>query len=77
MRILQLCPKVPWPPDDGGRVAMRVLALSLLRARGGGADALAEPRQAPRRPVARSPTRRAPFASRRSTSTRRSRSAAP
>jgi len=32
MRILQLCPKVPWPPDDGGRVAMRVLALSLLRA---------------------------------------------
>jgi glycosyltransferase involved in cell wall biosynthesis len=35
MRILQICPKVPWPPDDGGRVAMRVLALSLLRA---GAD---------------------------------------
>ena len=32
MLILQLCPKVPWPPDDGGRVAMRVLALSLLRA---------------------------------------------
>mgnify|MGYP001247317664 CR=1 FL=1 len=32
MRILQLCPKVPWPPDDGGRVAMRVLALSLLEA---------------------------------------------
>ncbi|MBI5444022.1 MAG: glycosyltransferase [Deltaproteobacteria bacterium] len=32
MRILQLCPKVPWPPDDGGRVAMRVLALSLQRA---------------------------------------------
>lgn len=32
MRILQLCPKVPWPPDDGGRVAMRVLALSLLGA---------------------------------------------
>jgi glycosyltransferase involved in cell wall biosynthesis len=32
MRILQLCPKVPWPPDDGGRVAMRVLALSLRRA---------------------------------------------
>ncbi len=32
MRILQLCPKVPWPPEDGGRVAMRVLALSLLRA---------------------------------------------
>lgn len=32
MRILQLCPKVPWPPDDGGRVAMRVLALSLLKA---------------------------------------------
>ena len=32
MRILQLCPKVPWPPDDGGRVAMRTLALSLLRA---------------------------------------------
>lgn len=35
MKILQLCPKVPWPPDDGGRVAMRVLALSLQRA---GAD---------------------------------------
>lgn len=35
MRILQLCPKVPWPPDDGGRVAARVLALSLVRA---GAD---------------------------------------
>ncbi|MBK9373039.1 MAG: glycosyltransferase [Holophagales bacterium] len=35
MKILQLCPKVPWPPDDGGRVAMRVLALSLRRA---GAD---------------------------------------
>ena len=35
MRILQLCPKVPWPPDDGGRVAARVLALSLRRA---GAD---------------------------------------
>lgn len=32
MRILQLCPKVPWPPDDGGRVAMRVLALSLRQA---------------------------------------------
>jgi glycosyltransferase involved in cell wall biosynthesis len=32
MRVLQLCPKVPWPPDDGGRVAMRVLALSLRRA---------------------------------------------
>ena len=32
MRILQLCPKVPWPPDDGGRLAMRVLALSLRRA---------------------------------------------
>ena len=32
MRILQLCPKVPWPPEDGGRVAMRALALSLLRA---------------------------------------------
>ena len=32
MRILQLCPKVPWPPEDGGRVATRVLALSLLRA---------------------------------------------
>ena len=32
MRILQLCPKVPWPPDDGGRVAMRVLALSLVKA---------------------------------------------
>lgn len=32
MRILQLCPKVPWPPEDGGRVAMRVLALSLRRA---------------------------------------------
>lgn len=35
MRILQLCPKLPWPPDDGGRVAMRVLGLSLRRA---GAD---------------------------------------
>jgi glycosyltransferase involved in cell wall biosynthesis len=32
MRILQLCPKVPWPSEDGGRVAMRVLALSLRRA---------------------------------------------
>lgn len=35
MKILQLCPKVPWPPDDGGRVAMRVLALSLRRAGAG------------------------------------------
>lgn len=35
MRILQLCPKVPWPPDDGGRVAMRVLGLSLLEAGAG------------------------------------------
>ena len=35
MRILQLCPKVPWPSDDGGRVAMRVLGLSLRKA---GAD---------------------------------------
>lgn len=35
MRILQLCPKVPWPPEDGGRIAMRALALSLERA---GAD---------------------------------------
>lgn len=32
MRILQLCPKAPWPPDDGGRIASRVLALSLARA---------------------------------------------
>ncbi len=32
MRILQLCPKVPWPADDGGRVAMRMLALSLRAA---------------------------------------------
>lgn len=32
MRVLQLCPKVPWPPEDGGRVASRVLALSLARA---------------------------------------------
>lgn len=32
MRVLQLAPKVPWPPEDGGRVASRVLALSLLRA---------------------------------------------
>jgi glycosyltransferase involved in cell wall biosynthesis len=32
MRLLQLAPKVPWPPEDGGRVASRVLALSLLRA---------------------------------------------
>ncbi len=32
MRILQLSPKVPWPPEDGGRVASRILALSLLRA---------------------------------------------
>ncbi len=32
MRVLQLSPKVPWPPEDGGRVASRVLALSLLRA---------------------------------------------
>ena len=32
MRILQLCPKVPWPPEDGGRVAMRTLALSLASA---------------------------------------------
>ncbi len=31
MRVLQLAPKVPWPPEDGGRVASRVLALSLLR----------------------------------------------
>ena len=35
MRILQLCAKVPWPPEDGGRVAMRTLALSLLRAGAG------------------------------------------
>lgn len=35
MRVLQLAPKVPWPPEDGGRVASRVLALSLRRA---GAD---------------------------------------
>lgn len=32
MRVLQLSPKVPWPPEDGGRFASRVLALSLLRA---------------------------------------------
>jgi len=32
MRVLHLCPKVPWPPDDGGRVAMRTLALALRRA---------------------------------------------
>ncbi|MHB8798305.1 MAG: glycosyltransferase family 4 protein [Thermoanaerobaculia bacterium] len=32
MKVLQLSPKVPWPPEDGGRVASRVLALSLLRA---------------------------------------------
>ena len=32
MRVLQLSPKVPWPPEDGGRVASRVLALSLLGA---------------------------------------------
>jgi glycosyltransferase involved in cell wall biosynthesis len=32
MRILQLCPKIPWPPEDGGRIAMRVLARSLKRA---------------------------------------------
>lgn len=32
MRVLQLCPKVPWPPEDGGRIAMSVLARSLRRA---------------------------------------------
>ena len=23
MRVLQLCPKVPWPPEDGGRIAVK------------------------------------------------------
>ena len=32
MRVLHVCPKVPWPPEDGGRVAMRTLALALRRA---------------------------------------------
>lgn len=32
MRVLQLSPKAPWPPEDGGRIASRVLAFSLLRA---------------------------------------------
>jgi polysaccharide biosynthesis protein PslH len=29
MRILQVCPRVPWPPLDGGRVAMLQLTRSL------------------------------------------------
>jgi glycosyltransferase involved in cell wall biosynthesis len=32
MRILQICPRVPWPPLDGGRVAMLQLTQSLGRA---------------------------------------------
>lgn len=35
MRILILAPRLPWPPTDGGRVAMARLAESLAR---GGAD---------------------------------------
>lgn len=31
MRILQVCPRVPWPPLDGGRVAMLQLTRSLPR----------------------------------------------
>jgi glycosyltransferase involved in cell wall biosynthesis len=32
LRILQICPRVPWPPLDGGRVAMAQIAESLRRA---------------------------------------------
>jgi polysaccharide biosynthesis protein PslH len=31
MRILQICPRIPWPPLDGGRVAMAQLTESLRR----------------------------------------------
>jgi glycosyltransferase involved in cell wall biosynthesis len=31
MRILQICPRIPWPPLDGGRVAMAQIAESLRR----------------------------------------------
>lgn len=30
MRILQICPRVPWPPHDGGRVAMLQLTRGLI-----------------------------------------------
>jgi glycosyltransferase involved in cell wall biosynthesis len=40
MRILQICPRVPWPPLDGGRVAMLQLTRSLPRA-GADVDVLA------------------------------------
>jgi glycosyltransferase involved in cell wall biosynthesis len=32
MRILQICPRVPWPPHDGGRVAMLQLTRGLTHA---------------------------------------------
>jgi glycosyltransferase involved in cell wall biosynthesis len=32
MRILQICPRVPWPPHDGGRVAMLQLTRGLIAA---------------------------------------------
>lgn len=32
MRILQICPRVPWPPHDGGRVAMLQLTRGLTAA---------------------------------------------
>jgi glycosyltransferase involved in cell wall biosynthesis len=32
LRVLQLCPRVPWPPHDGGRVAMLQIARGLAAA---------------------------------------------
>jgi glycosyltransferase involved in cell wall biosynthesis len=32
MRVLQLCPRMPWPPHDGGRVAMLQIARGLAAA---------------------------------------------
>jgi glycosyltransferase involved in cell wall biosynthesis len=32
LRVLQVCPRVPWPPLDGGRVAMAQITESLRRA---------------------------------------------
>jgi glycosyltransferase involved in cell wall biosynthesis len=32
MRVLQICPRVPWPPHDGGRVAMLQLTRGLIAA---------------------------------------------
>jgi polysaccharide biosynthesis protein PslH len=32
MRVLQLCPRIPWPPHDGGRVAMLQITRGLAAA---------------------------------------------